>query len=45
MLRVARDSEFADRIARAGYRHVLSGFTAHQTAARVREVYEDVLAS
>jgi glycosyltransferase involved in cell wall biosynthesis len=45
MLRVARDREFAGRIATAGYRHVLSNFTAPQTAARVQEVYEDILSS
>lgn len=45
MLRVARDREFADRIALAGYRHVLSSFTARQTAARVQQIYDDVLSS
>jgi glycosyltransferase involved in cell wall biosynthesis len=45
MLRVARDREFADRIAAAGYRHVLSNFTARQTAVRVQQIYEDVLSS
>ncbi len=45
MLRVARDREFADRIVAAGYRHVLSNFTARQTAACVQQVYDDVLSS
>jgi glycosyltransferase involved in cell wall biosynthesis len=45
MLRVARDREFAATIAAAGYRHARSSFTASQTAARVQQVYEDVLSA
>ncbi len=45
MLRVARDRDLADRIAGAGYHHVLSNFTARQTAARVQEIYESVLSA
>ncbi len=43
MLRIARDLELARRIAEAGRRHVLSNFSAEQTAARVQGIYEQVL--
>jgi glycosyltransferase involved in cell wall biosynthesis len=45
MLRVARDREFAATIAAAGRRHALCYFTAAQTAARVQEIYEEVLSA
>ncbi|HUW19759.1 MAG TPA: glycosyltransferase family 4 protein [Sedimentisphaerales bacterium] len=44
MLKVARDSRFANRIAGAGYEHAISNFTADKTAALIQEIYEDVLA-
>ena len=45
MLRAARDRELADAVADAGYRHVLSNFTAHRTADRVHEIYESILSA
>ena len=45
MLRAARDRELADAVADAGYRHVLSNFTARRTADRVHEIYESILSA
>jgi glycosyltransferase involved in cell wall biosynthesis len=44
MVRIARHREFADALANAGYEHVMSSFTADKTAARIQEVYKEVLA-
>jgi glycosyltransferase involved in cell wall biosynthesis len=45
MLRVARDARFAGALAAAGRRHVRSHFAASQTAARIQEIYEQVLSA
>jgi glycosyltransferase involved in cell wall biosynthesis len=44
MLGVVADSEFASRLAAAGYEYVMSGFTAHKTAERIKDVYRETLA-
>lgn len=44
MLRVAQDTQFANTLANAGYEHVISNFTADKTAARIQEIYREVLA-
>jgi glycosyltransferase involved in cell wall biosynthesis len=45
MLRVARDARFAGALAAAGRRHARSHFAASQTAARMQEIYEQVLSA
>jgi glycosyltransferase involved in cell wall biosynthesis len=44
MLRIIRNRDFADRLANAGYEHVMANFTANKTAEQIRRVYEDALA-
>jgi glycosyltransferase involved in cell wall biosynthesis len=43
MLHVARDSQFAHRMANAAYNHVLSTFTADKTAEQTQEIYRELL--
>jgi glycosyltransferase involved in cell wall biosynthesis len=44
MLNIARDSQFAGWLAKAGYEHATSSFTADKTAAQIQEVYAELLA-
>ena len=44
MLKIAQDTQFANKLATAGYEHVISNFTADKTAAQMREIYREVLA-
>ncbi len=45
MLRVARDAPFARGLAVAGRRYACSHFAASRTAARMQEIYEEVLSA
>lgn len=45
MLRIAKDSHFASRLANAGYEHAISSFTADKTAALIQKIYGQVLAT
>jgi len=45
MLRIAKDTHFASRLANAGYEHAISSFTADKTAALIQKIYGDVLAT
>jgi glycosyltransferase involved in cell wall biosynthesis len=44
MLTVARDRQFASRLAESGYEQTVSRFTADKTASRIKEVYREFLA-
>jgi len=44
MLRVARDRDFAERLAQAGYEHVKAKFSAALTAASIEGIYREVIA-
>lgn len=44
MIRIVRDRDFADKLANAGYEHVIANFTADKTAEQIQGVYEDALA-
>jgi len=44
MLKLAQDTQFASRLANAGYEHAISSFSADKTAALIQEIYEEVLA-
>lgn len=44
MLKIAQDIQFANKLATAGYEHVISNFTADKTAAHIQEIYREVLA-
>jgi len=45
MVQIARDRRFAQRLAEAAYKAVCSRFSAEQTASRVEQIYEQVIAS
>lgn len=44
MLKIAQDTQFANKLATAGYEHVISNFTADKTAAHIQGIYREVLA-
>lgn len=45
MVKIARDEAFARRLALAGHKQAILHFSAEETAGRVREIYERVLAA
>ena len=45
MLKIFQDAYLASRLANAGYKHVVSNFTADKTALLIQEIYKKVLAA